>query len=142
MGLWNNIPKLCLISKKISPLKNRAENIFINCGGQKDLFVLDVVTEKPGPPEETRPDAANVIFKFLLLLALFSKIPGFPCVCGFVLYGMWLAKNMVSVLWGFNGFWDLIGMKQHGLCCTNCGLLWFVLVVSAWGDLCKLMKFI
>jgi len=40
----------------------------------------------------------------------------------------------------FRKFWDLEGMKQYGPCCTNCELLWFVLVVTAWLELFKLTK--
>ena len=118
-GLWNIILKRCLSLKKSSPLKKRAENFFINCGGQRASYVLDVATEKPGAPAESRIDAATVIFKFPLLLALSFKILGFRCVCGFERSGTSLVKNRASVLLDLNGFWDLKDTKQHGLCCTN-----------------------
>jgi len=39
-----------------------------------------------------------------------------PLVCGFGLFGKWLARNMELVPWDFSRFWGLTDMKQHGLC--------------------------
>jgi hypothetical protein len=64
-GSWNIILRQYLSLNKTSRLRKPVENIFINCGGQEDLFVLDAATEKLGPLEGSKPDVATVISKCL-----------------------------------------------------------------------------
>jgi len=112
-------------------VKKRAENTSIKYDGQKDLFVHAAVIKNAGRCKVVFTDAVSVNTIFLLLRVRFFKTAESLCVCGLELCGKWLARSMELVRWAFTESLDLTGIKQHGLCCTNCGLRWYVLAVIA-----------